>query len=184
MGTQPPFFDRFETRDHDSSENQAPLAGGPPDRLGDPEAPPDANAGAAGASPEGRAEPPVVAGGEETILLAEDERSLLDVLRQLLEGLGYSVLTAAGGEAAVEVAASYAGPIDLFLSDLVMPGMDGRQAAVMISAARPGIAVLFMSGYTRDMMESGLPRRSRCGFIAKPFSLELLASRIREVLDG
>lgn len=127
---------------------------------------------------------PEVAGGDETILLAEDERNLLDVLRQLLEGLGYTVLTAADGVAAIEVSERHSGPIDLFLSDLVMPGMDGRQAAVKISAARPGIAVLFMSGYTRDMMESGLPRRSRCGFIAKPFSLELLARRIREVLEG
>jgi CheY-like chemotaxis protein len=128
--------------------------------------------------------PPKAAGGDETILVAEDERNLLDVLRQLLEGLGYTVLTAADGRAAVEVAEGHAGPIDLFLSDLVMPGMDGRQAAMRISAARPGIAVLFMSGYTRDMMDSGLPRRSRCGFIAKPFSLELLARRIREVLEG
>jgi|GEM_PF-5868911 len=127
---------------------------------------------------------PDVTRGDETILLAEDERNLLDVLRQLLEGLGYTVLTAADGVAAVEVAERHSGPIDLFLSDLVMPGMDGRQAAVKISAARPGMAVLFMSGYTRDLMESGLPRRSRCGFIAKPFSLELLASRIREVLEG
>lgn len=126
----------------------------------------------------------VVDRGDETILLAEDERNLLDVLRQLLESLGYTVLTAADGVAAVEVSERHSGPIDLFLSDLVMPGMDGRQAAVKISAARPGMAVLFMSGYTRDMMESGLPRRSRCGFIAKPFSLELLARRIREVLEG
>mgnify|MGYP001097166014 FL=1 len=122
--------------------------------------------------------------GDETILLAEDEKNLLDVLRELLEGLGYTVITAADGIAAVEVSETHSGPIDLFLSDLVMPGMDGRRAAAKISAARPGIAVLFMSGYTRDMMESGLPRRSRCGFIAKPFSLELLASRIREVLEG
>lgn len=136
--------------------------------------------GLAGGPPRGSG----VARGSETILLAEDEKNLLDVLRQLLEGLGYTVLTAADGIAAVEVSESHSGPIDLFLSDLVMPGMDGRKAAAKISAARPGIAVLFMSGYTRDMMESGLPRRSRCGFIAKPFSLELLASRIREVLEG
>jgi CheY-like chemotaxis protein len=122
--------------------------------------------------------------GGGTILLAEDEESLLEVLRQLLEGLGYTVLTASDGLEAVEVARAHSGPIDLYLTDLVMPRMDGKTSAKTISAARPGIALLFMSGYTHDLMDSGLPHRSRCGFIAKPFSLELLAGRIREVLSG
>ena len=122
--------------------------------------------------------------GSETVLLAEDEASLLEVLRQLLEGLGYRVLCAADGRKAVEVAEACEGTIDLLLTDVVMPRMDGRTAAARISVSRPGIAVLFMSGYTRDLMESGLPEHSRCGFIAKPFSLELLAKRIREVLAG
>jgi PAS domain S-box-containing protein len=125
-----------------------------------------------------------VQGGSETVLLAEDEASLLEVLRQLLEGLGYRVLCAADGQEAVDVSRGFEGSVDLLLTDVVMPRMDGRTAAARISASRPGIAVLFMSGYTRDLMESGLPELSRCGFIAKPFSLELLAKRIREVLGG
>jgi CheY-like chemotaxis protein len=144
---------------------------------------PGSNAGGEAHEHPGSEERPVQ-GGSETVLLAEDEASLLEVLRQLLEGLGYRVLCAADGQEAVDVSRGFEGSVDLLLTDVVMPRMDGRTAAARISASRPGIAVLFMSGYTRDLMESGLPELSRCGFIAKPFSLELLAKRIREVLGG
>ncbi len=120
--------------------------------------------------------------GSETILLVEDEELLRNPIREILERQGYSVLEAIHGEEALIVAREYPGPINLLLSDIVMPGMNGRDLAVHLSRTRPGLKVLFMSGYTHNaivhhgVLEEGL------AFLEKPFTPEALAVKIRQVL--
>jgi PAS domain S-box-containing protein len=120
--------------------------------------------------------------GTETVLLVEDEASLLRVARRLLEGLGYTVLAAQGPNEALRLAGEYQGEIHLLLTDVVMPGMSGRDLHDRLSAAHPATKCLFMSGYTanaiahHDVLEDGLH------FIQKPFSKAALAVKLREVL--
>jgi two-component system, cell cycle sensor histidine kinase and response regulator CckA len=123
-------------------------------------------------------------GGTETVLVVEDELSVLEGAVSLLRALGYTVLAAEGARTALRLAAEHAGPIHLVLADLVMPDMDGQEVARRITAARPGAKCLFMSGYApeaigrRDVLEAGAP------FIAKPFTADALARKVRDVLDG
>src|SRR5574341_1682227 len=130
---------------------------------------------------ESRAEPS--AGGRETILLAEDEEAVRRVARETLVRNGYSVLQASQGAAALALAEAHGSPIHLLLTDVVMPGMSGRQLADRLSALRPGLKVLYMSGYTDDgivrqgMLEPGL------AYLQKPFRPDALARKVREVLD-
>ena len=120
--------------------------------------------------------------GSETILLVEDEELLRTPIREILERQGYSVLEASNGEEALVTARQYPGPIDLLLSDIVMPGMNGRDLAGHLSRIRPDLKVLFMSGYTHNaivhhgVLEEGL------AFLEKPFTPEALAVKIRQVL--
>ena len=120
--------------------------------------------------------------GSETILLVEDEELLRTPIREILERQGYSVLEASNGEEALVVARQYPGPIDLLLSDIVMPGMNGRDLAGQLSRIRSELKVLFMSGYTHNaivhhgVLEEGL------AFLEKPFTPEALAVKIRQVL--
>ena len=120
--------------------------------------------------------------GSETILLVEDEELLRTPIREILERQGYSVLEASHGEEALVVARQYPGPINLLLSDIVMPGMNGRDLAGQLSRTRPELKVLFMSGYTHNaivhqgVLEEGL------AFLEKPFTPEALAVKIRQVL--
>ena len=127
--------------------------------------------------------PPPLA-GHETILLVEDEPLLLHMTRILLEQAGYNVLAAHEPSAALQLAEHHAGKIDLLITDVVMPGMNGRDLAQQIRALHPGPKCLFMSGYTADIiarngvLDQGVP------FIQKPFSRRDLAAKIREVLDA
>ena len=91
-----------------------------------------------------------VARGSETILLVEDEPDLRRLARIVLETNGYRVLEAAAGEEAIQQCRHCPGPIDLLLTDVVMPGLSGRQLAEQIRSLRPGLRTLFMSGYTDD----------------------------------
>src|SRR6185369_7648077 len=97
--------------------------------------------------PADRREPP--RGHGETILVVEDEAAMLEVTRRLLADAGYEVLTASGGEGALRIASGYAGEIHLLLTDVVMPGMLGKEVAVKVAQLRPQIAVLYMSGYAQ-----------------------------------
>lgn len=121
--------------------------------------------------------------GSETILLADDEPPILKVARRILESAGYRVLTASDGAKALEVAAAHNGTIDLLLTDMVMPELGGRQVADKLRADRPGLRVLYLSGYTdtaaarQGLMEPG------AAFLQKPFSSDSLVRRVREVLD-
>jgi CheY-like chemotaxis protein len=124
------------------------------------------------------------ADGTETVLVAEDEAAVRGVARQALSRHGYTVLEAPSAEAALDVASRHSGKIDLLLTDVVMPGMSGRDLARRLADARPGLRVIYMSGYTEDtitrhgILEPGLV------YVQKPFSPEALARRVREVLDG
>jgi two-component system, cell cycle sensor histidine kinase and response regulator CckA len=121
--------------------------------------------------------------GNETILLAEDESSLRTLTRNTLELCGYKVLEAKDGLEAIEVSERFKGPIDLLLTDMVMPGMGGRQLAEELTRRRPEIRLAYMSGYTGQAVGSQGPVDPGSVFLLKPFTRELLTRKIREALD-
>jgi len=133
--------------------------------------------------PRWHAAPVGPADGTETVLVAEDEAAVRAVARQALSRHGYNVLEAQSAEAALDVAARHSGTIHLLLTDVVMPGMSGRDLARRLADLRPTIRTIYMSGYTEDaitrhgVLEPGLV------YVQKPFSPEALARRVREVLD-
>jgi CheY-like chemotaxis protein len=123
------------------------------------------------------------AGGTETILLVEDEPSILKITRMMLERKGYSVLSADTPALAMEKAKNHAGPIALLMTDVVMPEMNGRDLAGQISRLYPDIRVLFMSGYTADVIAHQGILDDKVAFIQKPFSMAEMTEKVREVLD-
>src|SRR5271169_5174688 len=126
----------------------------------------------------------VPASGTETILFVEDEQGVRELVREYLTASGYSVLEASDGIQALEIAAMHPGAIQLLITDVVMPRLSGRQLATQISSDRRGLKVLYISGYTDDsvfrhgVLEGGME------FLQKPFNLNALAQKIREILDG
>jgi signal transduction histidine kinase/CheY-like chemotaxis protein len=122
--------------------------------------------------------------GTESILVVEDERAVRDLATKILESRGYKVLSAAHGGDALQIIAGSQRRIDLVLTDVVMPGMSGRELVESLRRARPGIKVLYMSGYTDDeIVRRGLLDPA-VGFIQKPFTAEELALKVRDALDG
>jgi two-component system cell cycle sensor histidine kinase/response regulator CckA len=121
--------------------------------------------------------------GRETILLAEDEGSLRTLTRNTLELCGYKVLEAKDGADAIKVSERHTGPIDLLLTDVVMPGMGGNQLAQELTRRRPEIKALFMSGYTGQTVGVQGPIDPGSAFVPKPFTRDTLTRKIREVLD-
>jgi len=121
--------------------------------------------------------------GSETILLTEDEEPVRALAKDILEMNGYNVLEADSGEAALEIAAAYEGTIHLLLTDVVMPGMGGGRLANALTERRPGIRVLYMSGYPDDAIVRHGILDANAAFIQKPFSLDGLSKKIRDVLD-
>jgi two-component system, cell cycle sensor histidine kinase and response regulator CckA len=126
---------------------------------------------------------PVVRQGGETILLAEDEDALRVITRRMLERKGYRVLTASDGRDALRVAAE-AGPIDLLVTDVVMPELGGRELYTALRALRPGLRVLYMSGYTDDEMLRRGMSAAGTAFIQKPFETAALLTLMREVIEA
>jgi PAS domain S-box-containing protein len=122
--------------------------------------------------------------GTETILVVEDARALRDLARLALERSGYTVLEAESGEAAVRIVEEDDRPIHLLLTDVVMPGLGGRPAAEKIQALRPSMKIIYMSGYTDDMVVRHGVVESGVAFLQKPFSTVELARLVRAVLDG
>jgi signal transduction histidine kinase/CheY-like chemotaxis protein len=122
--------------------------------------------------------------GRETILLVEDEPSILQLGKRILEGLGYRVLAAGGPVEALRQAEQFTGGIDLLLTDVVMPEMNGRDLAKNLLARHPGLKLLFMSGYTADVIAHRGVLDEGVRFLQKPFSKSQLSVKIREVLDG
>jgi two-component system, cell cycle sensor histidine kinase and response regulator CckA len=121
-------------------------------------------------------------GGSETVLLVEDEESVRQLVRETLESKGYKVLEADHGEAALQIAAEYSDEIDILITDVVMPGMSGRELSARLCASCPHTKVLYLSGYTEDAIphEGGLD--SGTAFLQKPFTLQMLSRKVREVL--
>jgi two-component system, cell cycle sensor histidine kinase and response regulator CckA len=122
--------------------------------------------------------------GSPTILLVEDYRSLRKIVRSALETNGYSVLTAESGSEAIEIVKSYKGPIHLLVTDVIMPEIDGLQLASRTTELRPEIKVLFMSGYTDEMLGQYGVVSSDLLFIKKPFELADFLAKIREGLES
>jgi CheY-like chemotaxis protein len=122
--------------------------------------------------------------GQETILLVEDEVNLRRLARHYLETQGYKILEADDGAAALQIAAGHAGAIHLLLTDVVMPGMNGRELAARVLAQRPDVRVLYMSGYTENAVgEDGLLAVG-INLLQKPFGLPALKDMVREILDS
>jgi PAS domain S-box-containing protein len=125
-----------------------------------------------------------VAGGTETILVAEDEPDLRVLTRIFLEGYGYKVLEASSAEQAIQAAELFSGPIDLLLTDVIMPGMSGRQLAERIQSKRPQAKVTYMTGYTDDMVVQHKVLEPGVQLLQKPFTKVDLALKVRATLDG
>jgi CheY-like chemotaxis protein len=122
--------------------------------------------------------------GSETVLVVEDEEPVRMLAQRLLVAKGYTVLTAAGGDEALAVAADAPGPVSLLLTDVVMPGMSGRELASRLADKVPGMKVLYMSGYTDDDIVRHGVLDPRTPFLPKPFTPDGLLRKIRDVLDG
>jgi PAS domain S-box-containing protein len=120
--------------------------------------------------------------GTETVLLVEDATAVRSVIRQVLERLGYTVLDAADGQLALEVAARHHGPIDLVITDIVMPALGGREMAERLRHVRPSIRILYTSGYTDDAIVRSGVLDAQFAFMQKPFTPEILAAKVREAL--
>jgi CheY-like chemotaxis protein len=138
----------------------------------------------AGAPPPRSEEPGPLLRGSETVLLVEDEASLRELLREALETNGYSVLVARDGAEAVQIAEAHSNPIQILVTDVIMPGMTGPKLVDLMARGRPGMKVLYISGYSDEsVIRHGLvgPGRS---FLSKPFGPEVLLRRVRESLDA
>ncbi|MGZ4396881.1 MAG: response regulator, partial [Gaiellaceae bacterium] len=122
------------------------------------------------------------AGAAATILLVEDEEAVRTLVRQVLEREGFEILEASGGTAALQLAHSFERRVDLLLTDVVMPHMSGHELAEAMTRDRPGLRVLFTSGYTEETIAPTDGFAGATGFIGKPFSPDDLAAKVRELL--
>jgi CheY-like chemotaxis protein len=121
--------------------------------------------------------------GRETILLCEDERMVRRLARQILESVGYTVLEAEDGKRALGLEAGYPGTIDLLVTDTILPGMNGRVLAENLVARRPAARVLYVSGYTHDVIASEGVLENDLAFLQKPFSATSLLDKVHKILD-
>jgi CheY-like chemotaxis protein len=125
-----------------------------------------------------------IAGGTETILLVEDEPMIREMLGESLRSLGYRVLEAGEVDQATLVSQRHVGPIHLLMTDVVLPGVGGREIALKLGALRPEMKTIFMSGYTDDaVVRTGILTAS-VTFLQKPFTLPDMARKVRELLDA
>jgi PAS domain S-box-containing protein len=127
---------------------------------------------------------PPAAGGHETVLLVEDDASVREVLVQALEQKGYRVLRASDGQMALDLARAHPAQIHLLVTDLVMPGMTGRELGLALLAERPDLRVIYMSGYADEaVVRHGVLERG-LHYLQKPFAIAEIARKVREVLDA
>ena len=122
--------------------------------------------------------------GSETVLVVEDQDEVRNLLRKMLEARGYRVLVAATGGAALELAATHAGDIDLLVTDVVMPGMSGPEVSQILGLSRKSMRTLFLSGYTDESIVHRGLLNPGMAFLQKPFTADRLASKVRAVLDA
>jgi two-component system, cell cycle sensor histidine kinase and response regulator CckA len=120
--------------------------------------------------------------GTEVVLLVEDEAGVRELAREYLEMTGYSVIVAPDGHTAIELASMHAGPIHLLMTDMVMPGIGGRELAERVLAIRPEIKILYMSGYTDQAVVHQGILGSDAPLLQKPFTLATLTMKLREIL--
>ena len=125
----------------------------------------------------------LIIGGAETVLVVEDEEMVRRLVCELLKAKGYTVIEAEDGEDALLRREQYEGPIDLLLTDVVMPKMGGRELYRKLREAQPGLKVLFVSGYTDGLMDQDDVSEPGTAFLVKPFSASSLPRKVREVLD-
>ena len=123
-------------------------------------------------------------GGSETVLLVEDEESVRQLVRETLESKGYTVMEAENGEEGLKIAESHNGPIHMMITDVVMPGISGRELAKRLMQVRPETKVLYLSGYTEDAIVHQGVLETGTAFLQKPFTLQTLSRKVREVLRG
>jgi CheY-like chemotaxis protein len=121
--------------------------------------------------------------GTETILVVEDEKSVLTLVQRTLAKQGYKILTAAAPRLALQVLAQHPAPIDLLLTDVIMPDMSGKELAERVQKLRPGMRALYMSGYPADIMEQQGQLPAGLFVLAKPFNGTMLAQHVRAALD-
>jgi CheY-like chemotaxis protein len=122
--------------------------------------------------------------GSETILLVDDEAAILEVSKEMLETLGYRVVTAATGMEAVEIYQNLGQKVDLVILDMIMPGMGGARTFDSLKSLNPDVKVLLSSGYSIDGEARDILARGCKGFIQKPYSAKAFSQRIREILEG
>ena len=122
-------------------------------------------------------------GGHETVLVVEDDESLRLLVREVLEGRGYTVLVAKDSPEALQIGRNQETKIDLLLTDIIMHGLGGRELAARLMAVRPSLKVLYMSGYTHDTLFDPRHTGSSCRLLQKPFGQGALARAVREALD-
>jgi CheY-like chemotaxis protein len=153
------------------------------DAAPDDATPPEPQRAAERAEPDPTLERAVPARGK-TILLVEDAARVREVVREILETTGYDVLVARHGAEALQISNAFEGPIHLMVTDVVMPQMSGRELAQHLAALRPDMRVLYMSGYTDDAIVRHGVLDSGIAFIAKPFTPDALAIKVRQVLEA
>jgi CheY-like chemotaxis protein len=140
---------------------------------------------AASAEPSGPVAVPRPPRGTETILVVEDEEGVRALVIKVLADLGYRLLQAQSGPRAIEVSREHAAPIDMLITDIVMPdGMNGIELAERLRRTRPSLTVIFTSGYLADVSRDDIPKRETDAFLAKPFSLPELGRLVRQMLDA
>jgi CheY-like chemotaxis protein len=140
---------------------------------------------AEGEKPSGKSFPGVsLLRGAETVLLVEDDDGIRALAERILESCGYAVVSACDGMEALEVAGRHPGKIDLLITDVVMPRLGGGQLAERLTAERPGLRVLYLSGYTEDAVVRHGVLEAKAAFLHKPFAIAALTQKVREVLDS
>ncbi|MDP6427430.1 MAG: response regulator [Rhodospirillales bacterium] len=122
--------------------------------------------------------------GEATVLLVEDEDAVRVFGSRALRNKGYRVLEAVDGEEALDVINDFGQPIDLIITDVMMPGMDGHTLVRLVQEEIPDIKVILMSGYAEDAIPGGIGAETSLNFLPKPFSLADLAGKVKEVIAG
>ena len=128
-------------------------------------------------------QPDTVGGGSETILLCEDDAPVRELITQSLQAAGYTVLAAGTGGEGLEVARNHAGAVDLLITDVIMPDMNGRALAERLAAMRPDLPTLFISGYTSNVIAQHGVLEEGVEFLEKPFTRQDLLTKARAVLN-
>jgi two-component system, cell cycle sensor histidine kinase and response regulator CckA len=122
--------------------------------------------------------------GTETVIVAEDEASVRSLVARVLRDRGYTVLEASNGQEALDVAQTHAGEILLLITDIIMPGMNGKDLSARLQVIRPAIKTLYVSGYTENAIIHHGILDSEVDFLQKPFTTKNLVRKVREVLDS